>query len=108
VVLVLVDGEGWLPASFWAWVVFLGLPLSVGLLLLAVGLDREPRDLRLLWTLPLWPLYSAMMSVVVLDAVRLELRGAENRWNKLERTGTVSVEGLVDPPDGEEPPRSSP
>jgi biofilm PGA synthesis N-glycosyltransferase PgaC len=108
VVLVAVDGSGWIPSTFWAWVLFLGLPLSLALLLLAIALDRAPRDLRLLWTVPLWPLYSAMMSLVVLDAVRLELRGAENRWNKLERTGTVSVEGLLEPHDDAEGPPSSP
>jgi len=96
-VLVAVDGPaGWVPASWWAWILLLGLPLSLGLLLLAVGLDRAPGDLRQLWTLPLWPLYSTMMTFVVLDAARLELGNAENRWNKLDRTGTVSVRGLVD------------
>ncbi|MEZ5090046.1 MAG: hypothetical protein R2719_10185 [Micropruina sp.] len=33
------------------------------------------------------------MSLVMLRAIVLELRGAENRWNKLERTGVVSVGG---------------
>ena len=45
------------------------------------------------WTLPLWPVYSTVMSLVMLRAIVLELRGAENRWNKLERTGVVSVGG---------------
>jgi len=107
VLLVAVDGPSWVPETFWAWVVYVGLPLSVALLLLAVALDRSPSDLRFLWTLPLWPVYSAMMSLVVLDAVRLELRGAENRWQKLDRTGTVSVEGLVEHPDDEGPPPPS-
>ncbi|MFC8597488.1 glycosyltransferase [Isoptericola sp. NPDC057191] len=94
--LVLVDGPTWLPSSWWAWVLLLGLPLSVALLLLAVLLDRAPGDLRQAWTLPLWPVYSVMMTLVVLDAARLELGNAENRWNKLDRSGTVSVRGLVD------------
>lgn len=96
VVLVLVDGPSWAPASWWGWVLLLGLPLSLALLLLAVLLDRAPGDLRQLWTLPLWPVYSLMMTFVVLDAARLELGNAENRWNKLDRSGTVSVRGLVD------------
>ncbi|GAB3087845.1 glycosyltransferase [Isoptericola nanjingensis] len=95
-VLVLVDGPSWVPSSWWGWVLLLGLPLSLALLLLAVLLDRAPGDLRQLWTLPLWPVYSLMMTFVVLDAARLELGNAENRWNKLDRSGTVSVRGLVD------------
>ena len=80
-----------LPTDVWQWVLYVGLPVSVGLLVLAVFLNRALADLRHAWTLPLWPLYSAAMSLVMLKAITLELRGAENRWNKLERTGTVSI-----------------
>jgi cellulose synthase/poly-beta-1,6-N-acetylglucosamine synthase-like glycosyltransferase len=80
------------PITFWAWVVFLGLPLSLALLLLAIGLDRAWRDLRFAWTLPIWPFYSLVMSAVMLRALWLELSGAENRWNKVDRTGTISVQ----------------
>jgi poly-beta-1,6-N-acetyl-D-glucosamine synthase len=79
------------PLDFWAWVAFVGLPISLALLVLALGLDRAFGDLRHAWTLPLWPIYSAALSLVMLRAVWLEVRGAENRWNKLERTGVVSV-----------------
>lgn len=95
-VLVATDGTQWLPASLVRWLLAVGLPLSAALLLLAVLLDRSPGDLRFVWTVVLWPVYSAMMSFVVLDAARLELGNAENRWNKLERSGTVSVRGLVE------------
>jgi len=84
------------PTDLWQVLIFVGLPLSVLLLVLAVLLDREPRDLRHAWTLPVWPIYSSAMTLVMIRAVWLELRGAENRWNKLNRTGTVSIEGLVD------------
>ncbi|MBC2934147.1 glycosyltransferase family 2 protein [Nocardioides sp. zg-1228] len=94
--LVAVDGSGWLPGTWWSWVLLLGVPASLALLALALALDRAADDLRHLWTVPLWPLYSTLMTFVVLDAVRLELGNAENRWNKLERTGTVSVRGLSD------------
>jgi len=94
-VLVVVQGPGRLPASLLGWVLLVGLPLSLALLLLAVVLDRAPGDLRHLWTVGLWPVYSAFMTFVVLDAARLELTRAENRWNKLERSGTVSVPGLL-------------
>ncbi|ACQ78605.1 glycosyl transferase family 2 [Beutenbergia cavernae DSM 12333] len=106
-VLVLTDGTSWLPSGLWPWVLFLGIPLSLALLLLAIALDRAPGDLRFLWTVPLWPLYSAMMTFVTIDAVRLELGGAEQRWNKLDRSGTVSVKGLVDDDDDASPPSSS-
>lgn len=84
------------PAGLWQALLLVGLPLSVLLLLLAVLLDREPRDLRHAWLLPIWPVYSSVMTLVMVRAVWLELRGAENRWNKLARTGTVSIGGLVD------------
>ncbi|MDN5760806.1 MAG: glycosyltransferase family 2 protein [Microlunatus sp.] len=90
-----------LPIDAWAVLLFVGLPLSVALLLLSVALDRTPRDLMYVWTLPIWPVYSGVMTLVMIRAVWLELSGAENRWNKLHRTGTVSVEGLVD--DGPSP-----
>jgi len=92
-VLVAALGEpGALPASPWELLLFLSLPLTLALLLLAVLLDRAPGDLRHAWTLPLWPFYSTLMSLVMLRAMWLELRGAENRWNKMERSGTVSVD----------------
>ncbi len=94
--LLVVDGPSWLPPTVWGWLLLLGLPLSVGLLVLAVLLDRAPGDLRHLWTVVLWPAYSTLMTFVVLDAARLELQNAENRWNKLDRSGTVSVPGLVE------------
>ncbi|MGW2091166.1 glycosyltransferase [Promicromonospora sukumoe] len=80
------------PTTVWEVVLFTGLALSVVLLLVAVLLDRSPGDLRHAWTLPLWPFYSAMMSLVMIRAVWLELSRADNRWNKLERTGTISVD----------------
>ncbi len=99
-VLVAVEGTGWLPPSWWEWALFLRLPLSLGLLLLAVVLDHAPGDLRYLWTVPLWPVYSSLMTLVMLEAARRETTDAEGRWDKLERTGTVSVRGLgaVDDP----------
>lgn len=99
-VVVALDGTGWLPTGWWQWLIVLGLPLSLVLLVVAVLLDRSPRDLRYTWTVGLWPVYSTLMTFVVIDAARLELGGAENRWNKLERSGTVSVTGLLDDPPG--------
>ena len=80
-----------MPTTFWVLVLFFGLPLALLLLLLAVAVNGAWGDLRFAWTLPLWPLYSVMLSCAMLWAMWLELTKAENRWNKLERTGVVSV-----------------
>ncbi|MGC3995152.1 MAG: glycosyltransferase family 2 protein [Propionicimonas sp.] len=95
VVIALLGTRENVPLGLWQLILFLGLPISVALLLLALWLDRAPEDLRHLWTLPLWPVYSALMTAVMLRAVWLEVSHAENRWNKLDRTGTVSI-----PPGG--------
>jgi cellulose synthase/poly-beta-1,6-N-acetylglucosamine synthase-like glycosyltransferase len=84
------------PATFWAWVLFFGLPLAVALLALSVAVDDAWADLRFAWTLPLWPFYSILMSCAMVWAMWLEFRRAENRWNKLDRTGVVSVVGDED------------
>ncbi len=95
-VLFVARGPTVLPASVWGWLVAVGLPLSLALLLVSVLLDRSPADLRQLWTVVLWPPYSMLMTFVTVEAARLELENAENRWNKLDRTGTVSTPGLLD------------
>ena len=91
--LVAVDGTAWLPDTWLGWVLAIGLLASLALLLLALVLDDALGDLRHVWTVPLWPLYSTLMSFVMLDAVRLELGRAENRWNKARRSGSVTVRG---------------
>ncbi|WP_454856061.1 glycosyltransferase [Promicromonospora soli] len=82
---------GVVPVTFWQVLLFLSLPLTVVLLVLALILDRSPGDLRHAWTLPLWPFFSTVMSLVMLRAIWLELSGAESRWNKMDRSGTVSI-----------------
>lgn len=69
---------------------WLGLVGAVATTLVAVALDRAWRDLRYLYVIPLWPVFSVLMSLVVANALWLELRGAPSRWNKLARTGVVS------------------
>lgn len=68
-----------------------GVGMAAALTAFAIVLDRSPRDLLHLWTIPLWPLFSVFLSAAFVHALVLEIRGAENRWNKLERTGVVSV-----------------
>ena len=92
VVLAFLGDPGVVPVTFWQVLLFLSLPLSLSMLVLAVLVDRSPGDLRHAWTLPLWPLFSTVMSLVMLRAIWLELRGAESRWNKMDRSGTVSID----------------
>ena len=78
-----------------SWQMLVGLTAFGALLALAgictaIALDRAWRDLRFLLVVPVWPLFSIMMSLVVVHALALEARGAPRRWNKSERTGVVS------------------
>lgn len=69
---------------------WLGLLVSAALVVLAIGLNGAWRELRYLWTLPLWPVYSVAMSFTMIAALVHELRGAPAPWNKLQRTGVVT------------------
>jgi poly-beta-1,6-N-acetyl-D-glucosamine synthase len=60
----------------------------------SIALNRAWGDLKYLYVVPLWIPYSLMMDVVAVWAIVLELRGAEARWNKLERTGVMSRLGI--------------
>ncbi|GAA0226922.1 glycosyltransferase family 2 protein [Cryptosporangium japonicum] len=73
---------------------WLGLFVGLVAVLFALVLDRAWRDLRFLYLVPLWPLYSLAMSAVMVWAVVLELRGTRAEWNKLHRTGVVSRPGM--------------
>ncbi|HMQ65014.1 MAG TPA: glycosyltransferase family 2 protein [Arachnia sp.] len=69
---------------------WLGILVSAGLVVLAIGLNGAWSELRHLWTLPLWPIYSVAMSFTMVAALAHEIRGAPARWNKLQRTGVVT------------------
>lgn len=56
----------------------------------AIVLDKAWQDLKYLYALPLWFPYSLMMNLVTLWALVLEISRQESKWNKLERTGTVT------------------
>ncbi|MEV7661373.1 glycosyltransferase family 2 protein [Paenarthrobacter sp. NPDC089316] len=89
-------GHGPIPAEALAILGWLGLTISLALTVFSVGLNRSWRDLRYLWTLPLWPFYSVFVGLALAGAVVKEIRGSPARWNKLERTGVISV-GTADP-----------
>ncbi len=69
-----------------------GLTISVFMLAVAIMLNRAFRDLRFIWLLPLWPVYSTFMGAAFVWACVLELRRSPRRWNKLERSGVRSVQ----------------
>ena len=86
-------GRDVLPSSLLAIVAFLGLLISVGLVLLAVSINKAWRDLRHVWTLFCWPFYSVFVGLTMAAALYLEAAGRPARWNKLQRTGVIDAIG---------------
>lgn len=86
-----------IPDDVLGWVGFLGLVLALGILVYSIALNNAWWDLRHLWVFPLWPLYATVVGFTLAWALVLEFRRSEHAWNKLERTGTISVAGLVPP-----------
>ena len=79
------------PVNVLGIVGWLGLAFALVASVFSIALDRAWKDLRHLYVAPLWVLYSFFMDAVTVWALILELRGGEARWNKLERTGVVSL-----------------
>lgn len=88
----LASGNNPLPSSAWQIIGWLGLISTVVLAVFSIVLNRAWRDIRHLWTLPLWPIYSVFVALTMASALYLEVMRRPNKWNKLERTGIVSVE----------------
>jgi cellulose synthase/poly-beta-1,6-N-acetylglucosamine synthase-like glycosyltransferase len=85
-------GRSPLDADVWGVLGWLGLFVTVVFSLFALGMNRAWKDLRHIWALPLIPFYSVFTSLTMVAALAQEIRGKEPRWNKLARTGVVSVE----------------
>lgn len=86
-------GTGTFTPAFpgiWPILIGLGLVLSCALLIIAMTLSRALGDLRHIWTLPFWPVYSTAMSFTMISALRLELMRRPQVWNKPTRTGVIS------------------
>ncbi|MEB4616667.1 glycosyltransferase [Leucobacter sp. M11] len=80
-----------LPHDLLGVIGLLGLVTAAVLAVYAMGLNRAWGDLRYLWTLPLWPIYSVFVGATMLVALIQEARGRPGHWNKLDRTGVVTV-----------------
>jgi poly-beta-1,6-N-acetyl-D-glucosamine synthase len=83
-------GRSPLPLTLIGLAGWLGLGLALLATLFSIALNRAWKDLRYIYAVLFWVPYSLLMNVVTLWAIFLEIRGAEARWNKLERTGVVS------------------
>jgi hypothetical protein len=70
---------------------WLGLALSLATVAFSICLNGAFRDLRYLWTVVAWPVYSTAMGAVAAAALWRELRGRDATWDKMERTGVVTV-----------------
>lgn len=69
---------------------WLGLGSAFGASLFGIIIERAWRDLKYLYLVPLWVLYSLFMDCVMVWAIFLEILKAKSEWNKLERTGVVT------------------
>jgi cellulose synthase/poly-beta-1,6-N-acetylglucosamine synthase-like glycosyltransferase/peptidoglycan/xylan/chitin deacetylase (PgdA/CDA1 family) len=88
-----------------AWFGMLALQLVTAVV--AFRLDRE--SLRPVWLLPLQQfVYRQLMYLVVIRSVFTALAGVRLRWQKLRRTGEVSVAARRPPPRPRAAPRSGP
>lgn len=75
----------------WAFLAWLGILVSIALAIYAIALNRAAADLRHLWTIPLWPIYSVLIGLTMLSALFKEITNKPANWNKLDRSGVVSV-----------------
>lgn len=90
-VLLVAGGRSPLGADAWGMLGWLGLVVTAVLTLFGLSLNRAWPDLRHAWTLPLVPFYSVFTGLTMVAALVQESRGKEAHWNKLARTGVVSV-----------------
>lgn len=84
-------GTNPLPTTVWQALGWLGLIVTIVLAVISIGLNRAWRDLRHLWTLPLWPLYSVFVGLTMVAGLYQQAARRPAKWNKLERTGVVSI-----------------
>ncbi len=92
--LVAIFEPDYLPHEWIGWLSFLGVFLAIAILIYSIALNGAWRDLKFFWVFPLWPIYATLIGFTLAWGLVQELRRAERNWNKLERTGTISISGL--------------
>jgi poly-beta-1,6-N-acetyl-D-glucosamine synthase len=90
VILLAATGFSPIQLSIFNLILWVGLGGALLTVLFSIALDRAWKDLRFFYVIPLWVPYSLLMDVVDIWAIILELRKAESKWNKFERTGVIS------------------
>jgi cellulose synthase/poly-beta-1,6-N-acetylglucosamine synthase-like glycosyltransferase len=75
----------WLNLILW-----FGLAGALLTVMFALAMDDAWKDLKYIYVIPLWIPYSLLMSLVMVWAILLEMRGTQAQWNKVERTGVIS------------------
>lgn len=79
----------------WEWVAYLGWGFLVAAAVIAILLDKTPRDLLYLPYAALLVFFSHFYNAVVLYSIWAELRGREETWNKLARRGVEGAEAAT-------------
>ncbi|MDF9875176.1 glycosyltransferase [Cellulosimicrobium cellulans] len=90
--LVALTGTVPVDGSVWGWLGFLGVAVSAAVIAISLALNKAWLDARHVWTLPLWPLYATLLAAVMVVALWQEARRSAAPWNKMVRTGVVSVD----------------
>jgi biofilm PGA synthesis N-glycosyltransferase PgaC len=92
VILLVAGGFSPIQLNILNMILWLGLGGALFTVFFAIALNGAWKDLKYFYVIPLWIPYSLMMDAVNIWAIILELRGAESKWNKFERTGVISNE----------------
>jgi len=93
-IVLIATGNSPLPPDAINLLLWFGLGFALLATVYGIILDHAWKDLRWLYVLPLWALYSILIDFVMIWAICLELFGVKPKWNKLERTGVVSREEI--------------
>lgn len=90
----LVTGQWPFEADLVSVLAWLGVGTSVGVFVVAIGLNGAWNDLAFLWTLVIMPILTAMLAATMVSAIVKEATGAASNWNKLARMGVVTDRAL--------------
>jgi len=89
-VILMLFGAAPMPLTLLNVLIWVGLLQTFLISIFALALDRAWHHVRYLYAVIFWVFYSFLLSLVMVRALYLELRRAEQRWNKLDRVGIHS------------------